>query len=527
MKTIKRCIMLLSILTIAIVSCSKDQFSTNDALETSNLGMNPNLDNEFSDQPYKLNVIYFLPKDVEPFANFKHRISTILLQTQEFFAENLDREGFGRTSFGLDLLTKNLVDIDVVEGIHDQDYYSYSGGSGKIIPEITAYFEGNKHAKKSEHTLVILPSRSGDPLNPGGVPFYGVGKYCFALDYPYMDVTYLGQNDIYGNLATKWIGGLVHELGHGLNCPHNKERKSEQAVLGTAIMGSGNYTYGKSSTFITAASAATFANSQTFSKVERSDWYAPVDHELNKLDAKFENGSIIIDGRFSSDYAVTDINFYHDPVPSGGNKDYDTPTWTVKPNGNAFHVESPLSDFYKLEGEYELRIRFYHENGSWKTYSFKYDFVGGTPQLDGIIIKELMSRNNWSIIEADSEEDTGAASKMLDNDFSSVWHTQWKNTLPDHPHYLVLDMGSETVVSGFAFANRSNLNGAIKDCEIFVSNDNVNWTSQGEYTLKKQTSWQYIELPSTQSVRYMKLVTKNCHGGFRYTHLAELGAYVD
>ncbi|WP_417359616.1 discoidin domain-containing protein [Galbibacter sp.] len=529
MKTIKKKLTL-SLLTVLIIAgCSKDQFTPSEENLTATylLGEQPGFENEWSNNPHKLNVIYFLPKDVEPFQNYKHRISGILLQTQEFFAENLDREGFGRSSFGLDLLAKELVDVDVIRGAREQDYYTYSGGSGKVIPEIEAYFAENKNAKKSEHTLVIMPSRSGDPLNPGGVPFYGVGKYCFALDYPSMDVKYLGQNDIYGNLATKWIGGLIHELGHGLNCPHNKERKSEQAVLGTAIMGSGNHTYGKSSTFITAASAATFANSQTFSAVERFDWYTQVNHDIKKLDARVENGSIVIDGQFVSDYEVTDINFYHDPEPSGGNKDYDTPSWTVKPDGNTFHVESPLSDFYKLEGNYQLRIRFYHENGSWKTYSFQYDFENAVPLLDGVVIKELMDRDGWSVIEADSEEDTGAAYKILDGDQSTIWHTEWKNTLPNHPHYVVLDMGAATVVDGFAFLNRSNLNGAIKDCEVFTSNDNINWTSQGTYTLKKQTSWQYIQLPARETVRYMKLVTANGYGGFRYTHLAEIGAYTD
>ncbi|MBC9794662.1 discoidin domain-containing protein [Sinomicrobium weinanense] len=529
MKIMKKKFIMLSFVAAAIAGCSKDHFNAAEVGPgADNLTANqPTFNNEFSTQPYKLNVIYFLPQDVEPFADFKRRISTILLQTQGFFAENLEREGFGRTSFGLDLLAENLLNIDTVRGEYAQDYYSYSGGGSKIIPEIEQFFAENKHRKKSEHTLVIVPSRSGDPLNPGGVPFYGLGKYCFALDYPYMDVQYLGQDDVYGNLATKWIGGLIHELGHGLNAPHNKERKSEQPTLGTALMGSGNHTYGKNPTFITAASAATFANSQTFSKVERTDWYDKVTHNLSKLNAKFENGSIIIDGQFSSDHTVTDINFYHDPAPSGGNKDYDTPTWTVKPDGDTFHVVSPLSDFYTLDGLYQLRIRFYHENGSSKTYSFQYEFINGIPQLDDVVIKELLSRDGWSILEADSEEDTGAAAKMLDGDQGSVWHTEWKQTLPNHPHHFVLDMGAETTVDGFAFLNRSNLNGAIKDCEVFTSNDNINWTSQGTYTLKEQTSWQYIKLPSTASARYMKLVTANCYGGFSYTHLAEIGAYSD
>ncbi len=92
---------------------------------------------------------------------------------------------------------------------------------------------------------------------------------------------------------------------------------------------------------------------------------------------------------------------------------------------------------------------------------------------------------------------------MLDGDQSSVWHTEWKNSLPAHPHYFVLDMGSVTSVKGFAFANRSNLNGAIKDFELFGSNDNSTWQSLGNYTLQQVMNWQYIDLSSTQSYRYI------------------------
>lgn len=141
-----------------------------------------------------------------------------------------------------------------------------------VVTELEAYFNQHPDKKKSEHTLVLLPSTSGDPLNPGGVPFYGYGRYCFALDYEHMDAKYLGQNTNLGNLATKWIGGLVHELGHGLNAPHNRELKSLKPTLGTALMGTGNSSYGKSPTFITAAHSAIFANSQSFRTSTRSDW---------------------------------------------------------------------------------------------------------------------------------------------------------------------------------------------------------------------------------------------------------------
>ncbi len=485
------------------------------------------VDNEWKDNPYKLNVVYFVPNDMAPVVDYKSRIEKILFDAQEFFAINLDREGFGRTSFGLDIDSDGKLNIITVKGLQGKSAYPYSGGGGVVVNELDTYFSQHPDEKKSEHTLVLMPSTSGDPLNPGGVPFYGYGKYCFALDYEYMDLQYLGQNDKLGNLATIWIGGMIHELGHGLNAPHNKEWRSLQSTLGTALMGAGNGSYGRGPTYITAAHAAIFANSQTFSTEPRSDWYSKVTTNITKLRGKVENNKIIISGNFVSDGMVAAINVWHDPYPAGAaNQDYDAPSFTSIPIGqDSLYIESPLSEFYKLDGQYQLRIGFVHENGSRFTRAYEYEFVNSVPTIEVINTKDLLDRSTWSIIHADSEEDNGPASGMLDGDLSSFWHTEWKSTLPAHPHEFILDMGTLTTVKGFAFENRSNLNGAIKDFEMFKSDDGENWTSLGTYSLEQMQNIQYVNLESVQSFRYMRLVTQNSHGDFNYTHLAELNAY--
>ena len=511
-----------------IVSCSKDQFSETEEVLVPEAVGKP-VGNEWEDNPYKLNVVYFVPNDMTPVSNYESRIEEIMFDAQEFFAVNLDREGYGRTSFGLNIRKNNgKLNIITVNGQQGKSAYPYSGGGGTVINELEAYFNQHPNEKKSEHTLVFLPSTSGDPLNPGGVPFYGLGKYCFALDYEYFDLQYLGENTNLGDLATKWIGGMVHELGHGLNAPHNKEWSSLQATLGTALMGSGNFSYGKNPTFITASNASIFANSQPFRNDTRSDWYSGVTANITKLKGSVQNNKIVISGNFSSSGTVSAINVWHDPYPAGGNKDYDAPSFTSIPIGSdSLYIESPLSEFYNLDGQYQLRIGFIHENGSRVTRAYEYEFVNGVPNIEVINTKDLLDRSAWSIIEVDSEEDTGAASQMLDGDLSSVWHTEWKSSLPDHPHYFVLDMGVVTSVKGFAFENRSNLNGAIKDFEMFKSDDGSNWTSLGTYSLNQVQNIQYVDLSATQSFRYMKLVTQNSHGDFNYAHLAELNAYSD
>lgn len=59
--------------------------------------------NAWRNNPYKLNVIYFVPNDIDTIPNYRKRLSNIMLQLQKFYGDNLQRAGYGYTSFGLDL----------------------------------------------------------------------------------------------------------------------------------------------------------------------------------------------------------------------------------------------------------------------------------------------------------------------------------------------------------------------------------------------------------------------------------------
>ncbi|HIC8645618.1 TPA: discoidin domain-containing protein [Elizabethkingia meningoseptica] len=516
------------LLACTLNSCKTDVMGSEESsLQPSAKTSNVSLTNPWKNNPYKLNLIYFVPNDVDTIPDYQKRLSNIMLQLQKFYGDNLNRAGFGNTSFGLDLLSDTRVNIITIKGNKGKASYPYDGGGGVVMDEVRQYFTLHPADKKSDHNLIIMPSYNSDPNNPGGPPFYGLGRDCFALDYPGMDTNKLGIGGAAGDLATKWIGGLAHELGHGLNAPHNKEHKLDQPVLGTALMGSGNYSYGKTPTFITNATAALFSTSQTFATATRSDWYASVNHNLTKLKGEFVNNKIVISGKFTSSLPVTVVNVYHDPFPAGGNKDYDALAWNTPPvNGDSFSVECPLNEFYTLSGDYELKLNFYHQNGTLVTYRFQYKFVNGVPEIEVINTKDLLDRTGWQAIATDSQETSdGVVGNILDGNNNSVWHTKWRGGEAPLPHHFIVDMQSATTVKGFAFANRSNLNGAMKDIEIFKSNDNTNWTSIGTYTLKAQQSWQYTDLPQAQSMRYVKVKVTATNGGFNYTHLAEFAAY--
>ena len=101
---------------------------------------------------------------------------------------------------------------------------------------MNAYLDAEPGRRTSQHSFIIMPTHYDEQyndMNPGGVPFYGLGINCFALDYAHFDIKHLGQNTREGHLLTKWYGGFAHELGHGLNLPHNLGTVSDNNAHGT------------------------------------------------------------------------------------------------------------------------------------------------------------------------------------------------------------------------------------------------------------------------------------------------------
>jgi len=54
---------------------------------------------------------------------------------------------------------------------------------------------------------------------------------------------------------------------------------------------------------------------------------------------------------------------------------------------------------------------------------------------------------------------------------------------------------------------------------------NNNWTSIGNFTLEAKAGWQYIDLPKTETMRYVKIKITSTNKDKKYTHLGEFVAY--
>ena len=104
------------------------------------------------------------------------------------------------------------------EGKKKAAEYGYDKGPQATLDEVAEYFRAHPEKKRSHHSFIIMPTFYNEQYNdknPGGVPFYGFGVNCFALDYVGFDIKHFGKNTPEGRLLTKWYGGFTHELGHG------------------------------------------------------------------------------------------------------------------------------------------------------------------------------------------------------------------------------------------------------------------------------------------------------------------------
>ena len=276
----------------------------------------------------QLNIVYFLGSDTEPVPDYERRLSELLLYLQQFYGKEMQRHGYGARSFGLDIKSPGRVNIIEYKAKNPAAHYPYENGGGwKAARELDGFFKAHPDRKKSQHTLIIMPTWNDEkngPDNPGGVPFYGMGRNCFALDYPAFAIKQLGQKTREGRLLTKWYGGMPHELGHGLNLPHNHQTASDGKKYGTALMGSGNYTFGTSPTFLTPASCALLDACEVFSVTPAQQFYeGKPEVEVGDVAISFKGDQILVSGNYKSPQTVKALNVYIQDPPYAVNQDYD------------------------------------------------------------------------------------------------------------------------------------------------------------------------------------------------------------
>ncbi len=115
--------------------------------------------------------------------------------------------------------------------------------------------------------------------------------------------------------------------------------------------------------------------------------------------------------------------------------------------------------------------------------------------------------------------------KAMDGNPGSIWHTQWGDANPRHPHEMIVDLGASYDISGFGYLPRpAGGNGTIKDYECYVTEDEKKFGKPVvKGTFANAASQNEIKFPAKVKGRYIKIRSLSEIGGRPWASIAAHG----
>ncbi len=344
-------------------------------------------------------IVYFLPSDVEnPFPEHVERLDRIFTHVQEFYADEMERLGYGPLTYDLERDDEANLVVHIVRGTQTTNEYDRgSRDVGSRMVEQTKASLADEGISVDGRVLVLvaplLVPDDKETLKEVG-PYMGggnhVGGTAWIFDHPRLDTSFLTSKEpggfykrpvSWGRFNTTYIGGTAHELGHAFGLPHVKQA-GDEAARGTALMGSGNFTYGEQlrgegkGSFLTKTSANILAGCRAFvGPLDGSNDGASA--SLESMVSTFADGELNVVGKFKAPHDLVGISVYHDCAEPAG--DYDALGYysDVDEEGHFGFVASELKP-----GDWQLRMLCRHRSGDVSRLKFDYSVDDtGTPDL--------------------------------------------------------------------------------------------------------------------------------------------------
>lgn len=369
-----------------------------------------------------LRVVYFTPQDREPLADHAARLDRIMDDVSDFYRDGLKR--FGIDSAGLPLEKKDgrLV-IHLVRGKKPASEYHHE--SGDIThQEIREALRGTIDLDR-EHVLVLysLCTKEPDGRYIFDAPYYGMGGscqrwgFCHAADCEVLDPGLLTAKEkpmvftehyyprkemSVAQFNSMYLGGIAHELGHGLGLPHDSGGPAERA-FGVSLMGGGNLHYredlwgGRSPAFFSRTSALQLISHPLITGSDRGRW-EPTDAPFLNLEFSERDGALAIKGDVGGKipaYAV---------VASVWNTkdrtDHQAVSFPVLVRGGNFDLALPAM----AKGVYRLRLASMHVNGATSEQELPLR-IGGNGKCDplGIQAEWVVGRAEQAMLRHDDK----------------------------------------------------------------------------------------------------------------------------
>lgn len=360
-----------------------------------------------------LRVVYFHGNDREPLPGFQGRLTRVMDDISSFYRDGLKRYGIASEGLPLEKNADGSLLLHVVKGRHESGHYNYESGD-ETEKEIRAALAGKVDFDK-EFVLLLYGQCWKIPDGRWGfyAPYYGkVGScqqwgLCHAADCELLDPNNLKDTrnrikywEHYGDrdqtvaqFNSFYLGGIAHELGHGLGLPHDCESPAERLAEGSSLMGGGNLTYRqelwdpkRKGSFLSTASAVRLASHPLVTGSNAARFEA-AEGSFDKLAITEEEGRFTIRGTVESKLPAYAVIAYVDPA---GGSDYDARTYSVATKEGSFEIsgmEIPTNPTH-------LRLFACHVNG--ETTGIGAVLHRGMDKLD---TRRILAELNRSILD--------------------------------------------------------------------------------------------------------------------------------
>jgi alpha-L-fucosidase len=123
-----------------------------------------------------------------------------------------------------------------------------------------------------------------------------------------------------------------------------------------------------------------------------------------------------------------------------------------------------------------------------------------------------LAKAKWKVLDCSSQNSNDeAASKAIDDDPRTIWHTRWAGGSDPMPHHIAVDLGEVVTVRGFTYTPRQGpwTGGVILRARFEVSEDGRNWAIAADNVdfdnIVNSRQQQVVKLPAPMPARYFRL----------------------
>lgn len=385
-----------------------------------------------------IRLVYFHPRDREPLASWRERLSRNIDDILKFYNDAFERFGLTGRQLRCETDADGLV-IHVVKGERDAARYDYDTGDA-IEQEIRQSLDG-KIDFSTSHVLVLhaLCHKEADGRYVFRAPYYGRGSqvsgFCHAADCELLDANLLPESTrriVYtehyyprveqtvGLFNSWYLGGMAHELGHGIGLPHDAGNRTERRTGGHALMGSGNLHYredkwgGTRPSYLSAGSVLRLLSSPLLTQSDFNRHQRPLE-SISDVEFSDNARELTAKGTIPSGipaYAV--IGYIWKPLKWPGNpqQDHQSISHLSLVRDGRFRINFPNLK----QGDYRLRLSVLFCNGAStnRDHHLTVDALGSpnTAELNDHELLAMLEAHALSrLAELDSERfDTAMAS---------------------------------------------------------------------------------------------------------------------